>query len=454
MHLYDEDKEAGMPTSDHHADEDDRSYRPRWLHYTPFLDRAPQLTRRQWRVLGLVSLASFFELYDLFLFQLSLKQIQADLAIPEAHLGLFGSIIRFGALPAFLVAMPAFLVALAADRFGRRQVLLLTIVAYTLLTGATAFAPDLYTFAILQFFARTFAVAETLLAVVIIAEEFDPENRGWGIGALGGIQACGAGLASLLFAVIDYVPYGWRGLYLVGLVPLMWLAYWRRTLPETPPFAAYRAARQPATSILRPIVDLMRMYPGRLMGVAAVVFLLELAESPAGFFGPKYLQDVHGWTPAAIGLLSLGGGSLGIVGNTVAGRWSDRGGRRRIAILFILAQVVLTMLYYSAFGPILIPLWIAMLFAILGANVSLKALGTEMFPTSYRSTAAGVRVAVGTIGGSLGLLLETVLYGILGSHWLSICILAGMALIGPVLIHLFYPETAGRPLDDISPELS
>ena len=429
-----------------HADDHERTYRPKWLYYTPFLGRAPELTRRQWRVLGLVAVASFFELYDLYLFQLALKHIQADLAVPEAQLGLFGSIVRFGGLPAFLVA-------LVADRFGRRKVLLFTILAYTLLTGATAFAPDLYTFAVLQFFARTFAVAETLLAVVVIAEEFDPTNRGWGIGALGAIQACGAGLAASLFALIDYLPFGWRSLYLVGLAPLLLLAYWRRTLPETRYFAAHHAARQQST-MLRPLVDLVRMYPGRIMAVAAVVFLLELAESPAGFFGPKYLQDAHGWTPKAIGLMTIFGGALGIVGNTVAGRWSDRWGRRRVTMVFILSQVILTILYYHAFGPILVPLWIAMIFAILGANVTLKAFGTELFPTSYRSTAAGLRIAVGTIGGSLGLLLESVLYGMLGSHWLSISILAATALAGPVLIHLFYPETAGRRLDEVSPELA
>ncbi len=444
MPASDQNPETPEPS---HRDEHDRTYRPRWLRYAPFLGRAPQLTRRQWRVLGLVALASFFELYDLYLFQLALKQIQADLAVPEAYLGLFGSIVRFGALPAFLVA-------LVADRLGRRQVLLFTILAYTVLTVATAFAQDLYTFVVLQFFARTFAVAETLLAVVVIAEEFDPENRGWGIGALGAIQSCGAGFAALLFSMIESIPFGWRGLYLVGFVPLLLLAYWRRTLPETPHFTAHRAARQPATSILRPIIDLMRMYPGRIMAVAAVVFLLELAESPAGFFGPKYLQDVHGWTPAAIGLMTFFAGGLGIVGNTVAGRWSDRWGRRRITMLFILSQVVLTIIYYNAFGPILVALWIAMIFAILGANVTLKAFGTELFPTSYRSTAAGLRVAIGTIGGSLGLLFETLLYGMLGSHWLSICLLAAMALVGPVLIHWFYPETAGRNLDEISPELS
>jgi MFS family permease len=290
--------------------------------------------------------------------------------------------------------------------------------------------------------------------VVVIAEEFDPENRGWGIGALGAIQACGAGLAALLFGMIESVPYGWRGLYLVGFVPLLLLAYWRRTLPETPHFAAHQAARRPATSVLRPLFDLVRMYPERIMAVAAVVFLLELAESPAGFFGPKYLQDAHGWSPAAIGFMTFFGGAFGIVGNTIAGRWSDRWGRRRIAMLFILSQVVLTIIYYNAGGLILVPLWIAMIFAILGANVTLKAFGTELFPTSYRSTATGFHVAIGTIGGSMGLLFETLLYRILGSHWLSICILAATALLGPALIHWFYPETAGRNLDEISPERS
>jgi hypothetical protein len=51
-------------------------------------------------VLGLVVLASFFEMYDLYLFALTLQQIQANLAIPEASLGLLGSLVRLGALPA------------------------------------------------------------------------------------------------------------------------------------------------------------------------------------------------------------------------------------------------------------------------------------------------------------------------------------------------------------------
>ena len=124
--------------------EADRTYRPGWLRLAWFLGRPPALTRRQWRVLGLVAAASFFEMYDLYLFTLSLKQIQAGLGIAEDQLGYLGSIVRFGALPAFGVA-------LVADRIGRRRVLLFTILAYTVFTGATAFSPNAVTFVVCQF---------------------------------------------------------------------------------------------------------------------------------------------------------------------------------------------------------------------------------------------------------------------------------------------------------------
>ena len=108
-----------------------RPYRPRWLLLAPFLSRPPALTRRQWQVLGLVSVATLFDQYDRALFAMALPKIQQSLAISEANVGYLGSVVRLGALPAFLIAA-------AADRLGRRRVLLFTIVAYTLCTGATA----------------------------------------------------------------------------------------------------------------------------------------------------------------------------------------------------------------------------------------------------------------------------------------------------------------------------
>ena len=57
------------------------------------------------------------------------------------------------------------------------------------------------------------------------------------------MQACGAGFAALMFGFVDVLPFGWRALYAVGVIPLCFIAYWRRTLPETGRFTQSRRAR-------------------------------------------------------------------------------------------------------------------------------------------------------------------------------------------------------------------
>jgi MFS family permease len=419
---------------------------PRWLRLAPFLGRPPQLTRHQWTVLGLVSIVSLFEQYDLYLFSLNLRHIQADLGIAEGQLGALGSIVRFGSLAAVLIA-------LAADRLGRRRILLATVVLYTLLTGATAFAPDATTFVVLQFLARAFATAETLLAVVVIAEEFAPEHRGWGIGALGAIQACGAGLAALAFGFVDVLPYGWRALYALGLIPLGLVAYWRRNLPETARFERMRReSRAPPTLSIEPAVDLVRTYPARFVALALVVFVIGLATAPAAFFAPKYLQDVHGWAPGWVASLNFLGGAFAIVGNPLAGRLSDRHGRRPIAMLFTAGFGLVTIAFYTAMGLLTPALWILLIFTMMGSEVTLSAYGAELFPTSQRSTASGARSAASNAGAVAGLALVSVLFSALGSNWAAIIALACLCLIAPLLIRVSFPETARRTLEEIAPE--
>jgi hypothetical protein len=80
----------------------------------------------------------------------------------------------------------------------------------------------------------------------------------------------------------------------------------------------------------------------------------------------------------------------------------------------------------------------------LGANVTLSAFGVELFPTSSRSTAAGMRLVFVTLGGSLGLFLEALLYGIVASHWVAIGTLATLAFPGALLVAWWFPRD-GRP---------
>jgi putative MFS transporter len=435
-----------MPSPE--PDPSDRRTRPRWLRLVPFIGRPPPLTPRQWRVFGLVSAATLFDQYDRSLFAMALPQIQADLAIGEAQVGVLGSIVRLGALPAFALA-------LAADRLGRRRLLLFTILAYTLLTGATALAPDARSFVALQFLARIFTTAEVLLAVVVLSEELDPGVRGWGIGALFAIQACGVGLAAALLPLVELSAGSWRILYAVGLVPLLLLAWWRRALPETERFEAHRRRLEDAPQIrqlLAPAVALVRDYPARFALVSTVIFVGAASGAAADFFGPKYLQQAHGWEPSDVSILYLAGGAFAIGGAALAGWLSDRFGRRSVAVVLSTLLPLLAIAFYNGGGWWLPPLWMALIVVLLGSETVFATYGTELFPTSYRSTASGARVVVATLGVVLGLSLESLLYALLGSHWTAVTVMLGAGLLTPLLVGLFFPETAGRSLESIAPE--
>ncbi len=150
------------------------------------------MVQRQWDVLLLVGTVSLFRNYDMIIFTVSMQQIQRDLAISDANISFVTSFIQSGAIFSFFVA-------LLADRHGRRLALLLTIGPFTLATFATSFVTTWQQFMVAQFVVKIFCQAEFFVAQVVIAEEFDAANRGWGIGALGALGAAGTGLALAFF---------------------------------------------------------------------------------------------------------------------------------------------------------------------------------------------------------------------------------------------------------------
>lgn len=404
--------------------------------------------RHERRLLGLLGAASFFSQYDEGLLALLLVQIQADLGIAEADLGLLGSLVRLGALPAFGLL-------LAADRVGRRRMLFATIAGYTLFTAATALAPGFGALVALQFGARLFVTAELLLAMVVIVEEFPPGRRGFGIGILGSLALLGRGFSVALFGAIEVIPFGWRGLYALGVLPLLAITLLRRSLRETRRFEASRGAQEPRRSLagwLAPVAALARHYPMRLASVVTVGFFWSFSNGPVDFFLPKYFQQVLGWSPRSFSLLAIGGGAIALGGHVAAGWASDRHGRRRVLLFFTVVEPLVAIALYTVLGPGVAALFVLWMCASIAADVVGDTYGKELFPTSARGTAAGLsRVAV-TLGSVLGLAVEAALFARFGAHWAPVRLVAATGLAVPLVAWLAYPETAGRTLEEISPE--
>ncbi len=415
---------------------DSRQNRSLWMRYLP------PLSPRQWRIFGIVSTAGFFENYDRALLSLAVDQIQRGLRVANRDLGVMLSIIRLG----YLLALP---IASLADRFGRRRLLLYSILFYTAATGASAVAPGVRTFVAFQFIARAFAAAELAVALVILAEEVEAGVRGYSIGLLGALAISGYGLAAAVFALINVIPFGWRGLYALALIPLAVIVPIRRHLPETHRFDQMRE-HAGAARFLTPIAELIRNHPRRLVTLLIVSFLYYLGSTPAAFLAFKYLQEVHHWSPAMVSSLVIPGGALGILGNVFAGRLSDSLGRRTMAAGFTLTAPLLMLLFLHTGGAVMVAAWITQLFCDTASTTLLNTYGAELFPTAQRSTATSTVIVAQTLGAALGLWMESLLFAATGSHWTAVSILTIAWIIAPVGVLLWFPETAGIELEALS----
>jgi len=420
---------------------------PRWLRRVPLLSSGPPLTRAQWRLLGVVGAANLFDGYALGIFGLALPQIQAGLGVEEGQVGALSAVVRLGVIPAFFITM-------LADHIGRRILLLVTVLGFTATTFFTGLAQDVYQFMVLQFLARMFIAAESMLAIVVIAEELDAETRGWGIGLLGAMGTLGHGLAAFVFALVNFLPFGWRALYVLGALPILLIAWLRRSLGETRRFEEHRKARGEVgwSAVFLPMRNLFRMYPGRMLALCVGLFPIAFVLETAMTFVSKTLQDVHGYSPGGVAALFLTVGIVAPIGNVVAGSLGDSFGRKPVMFVGLLLNAVTIALFYNTSGRWIPPVWGLMLMSLTMVLILFAAIGSELFPTSYRSTASGVRQLVATLGASLGLFVEGILYGVTGSHATAITWMLVVTPIAPIILWMFLPETANRELEEIAPE--
>ena len=425
--------------------------RPWWGWLFFYVTTPEGVSREHWFLLGVLGATFLIAGYDMAVLGLALPQIQAGLGVPEAELGGMLAIVRLGVLPAFLLAF-------LADHAGRRRLLLATIVGFTFFTVLSAFARTATEFAAAQFLARAFMAAEEMVAIVVIAEELGARARGWGLGVIAALGSLGHGLAGLVFAGVELYPYGWRALYVVGVIPLLMLAWIRRGVRETERFSRVHpsgggdAGVGRTRSALRPMLELARSYPGRMAGLAAVSFPIAFVFFTALQFVSKTLQDTHGWSPGHVSVMYLTIGAVVPAAMVVSGKLGDRLGRKRVLVASTLLNIAGVAVFYGASGWALPFAWAFMMVSFVGIDVLLGALGAELFPTSYRSTASGARALVTTAGGAAGLLVEGALYGAAGSHGQALVWMLPFALLSPLALAVFVPETAGRELEDFAGE--
>jgi AAHS family benzoate transporter-like MFS transporter len=390
------------------------------------------------RLLWLLGLSVFFEGYGRSLVTVVLPYVGHDLRVPPADLSYAVALTGVGSF-GVLVLGPL------ADRFGRRRLLLVSVLGLSLLGAATALAATLPALVAWQVGARVFQEGALFTAAVIAAEEMPAADRGAAQGLIGTANACGSGFAAFLLAGIDRVPGGWRGLCAVGLAAFAGLPFLRRALPESRRWLAHVGPR-----LRRP----PPAYRGRMLAALVVAFL-GMSYDIAGFSFATYVPiTVHGWSAAAVSAMFIGAGGVGLPGWWLGGRLADRRGRRLAAVVFLLGLSAAEVAFFLGGSRALWPAFAVMVFCQGGKITVLRSWATELFPTSFRGAAAGWLAAAGTTGGMAGLALAGILAPRLGGIAPALAAIAAAGVAAAAAAYAWLPETRGLELEIVAPEVA
>jgi predicted MFS family arabinose efflux permease len=203
------------------------------------------------------------------------------------------------------------------------------------------------------------------------------------------------------------------------------------------------------TAWLRPLANLARSHPLRALGVAAAGGLTALGSICVFQFTAYFAMTVHGWLPAQFSAMVILGGGIGIIGNVVAGRLGDRIGRRIVGFGLTTIFPLVAVIFYHGPGWSLPLAWIMLVFCATGGDLVIRALSTELFPTSQRGTSAGWLAMVQTLGSAAGLGLLGLGTNKSADIARMTSLLAFTVLLGGLCL-LALPETHRRELEAIS----
>jgi MFS family permease len=415
----------------------------------------PRSRRYLWALLGMLLSATIFEGYDITIFHLCTPDIARTFQISDAAVGAMATIVRFGGILSFFVVT-------LADYYGRKRVLANTVLFYGFFTLLTAVSSGVASFTIFQSAAQVFLAAEFGVAVTMISEEFPDESRARAISLLLTIAFVGVASAGTLYGYMAESRWGWRGMYLLGIAPLLLVAWLRRRMRETARFAALEADRE-ARGLPRPrVFDPMRRclapmagpWAGRMLLVSALCNCIGLVGGPTISFFSLYAKRDHHWTSAQIGGAIVLAYLMGTAGALLSGHLLDKLGRRATATMFfVAAAIAMATLFHSQRHQTMLLAMMATMFAYQGSRTATSSLSAELFPTGSRATGFCLTVQVfGQLGWTLAPLFAGLLSGPMGGLGNAAALFAAGPIVGAILVIAFVPETRGKTLEELSPD--
>ncbi|QLG39523.1 MFS transporter [Paenibacillus sp. E222] len=393
---------------------------------------------KQRKLLFSAGMSWLFDAMEVGMISFIVAALAKEWSLSPGQVGVLTSINSIG------MALGALLAGALADRFGRKAILMWTLLVFTIASGLSALATGFAVLCVLRLIAGIGLGGELPVASTLVSESMPTAERGRAVVLLESFWA-GGWIVSALIANFVIPEYGWRIAFAIGAVPAFYALYLRRAIQDPPRYknntkikkitfrekvATVWSAPHRRTTLMLWILwfTVIFSYYGMFLWLPSVVMA-------KGFTLVKSFQYVLIMTIAQL------------PGYFTAAYFIERFGRKFVLVVYL----TLTAVSAIAFGlatteATILTAGICLSFFNLGAWGGLYAYSPELYPTSVRSTGVGLATSVGRIGGVLAPLMVGMLVQREVAISLIFTIFFVTILIGAAAVLFLGRETKGLEL--------
>ncbi|MCW1927736.1 MFS transporter [Bhargavaea beijingensis] len=392
--------------------------------------KKPAISRN--RLLGTAGLAWMFDAMDVGILSFVIAALATDWALTPGEMGWIGSVNSIG------MAVGAFAFGILADRIGRKNVFILTLVLFSLASGLSAATTGLAAFLVLRFIVGAGLGGELPVASTLVAESVGAKERGRVVVLLESFWA-GGWLIAALISYFVIPEYGWRIALILTALPALYAIYLRLHLPDSPEFTAKKEKRGTIAGNMKALFS--PKYRRATVMLWIVWFTVVFSYYGMFLWLPsvmvmKGFDLIHSFGYVLLMTLAQ------LPGYFTAAWLIEKAGRKFVLSVFMAGTAISALVFGSAETTwLLLTAGAFLSFFNLGAWGALYAYSPEQYPTVIRGTGTGTAAAVGRIGGIFGPLLVGSLAGAGVGLGLIFAIFTGAVLIGVAAVLILGTET-------------